>query len=41
MQSIPADFQVAFIDAQGQIVGYGHIDVLVDASGKTTVKVVE
>jgi len=29
------------IDAQGQIVGYGHIDVLVEASGKTTVKVVE
>ena len=41
MQSIPADFQAAFIDAQGQIVGYGHIDVLVEASGKTTVKVVE
>jgi len=41
VQSMPADFQAAFIDAQGQIVGYGHIDVLVDASGKTTVKVVE
>jgi len=41
VQSMSADFQAAFIDAQGQIVGYGHIDVLVDASGKTTVKVVE
>lgn len=41
VQSMPADFQAAFIDAQGQIVGYGHIDVLVEASGKTTVKVIE
>ena len=35
------DFQAAFLDAQGQIVGYGKIDVLADASGKTRVKVVE
>jgi hypothetical protein len=41
VQPMPADFQAAFIDAQGQIVGYGNIDVLVDASGKTRVKVVE
>jgi hypothetical protein len=41
VQPMPANFQAVFLDAQGRIVGYGKIEVLSDASGKTRVKVVE
>ncbi len=41
LDSMPASFQSAFIDAKGRIVGYAKINVLVGTSGKTTVKVLE
>jgi hypothetical protein len=41
VEPMPTSFQSAFMNAEGQIVGYAKIDVLVDDGRKTILKVVE
>lgn len=42
VKSMPAGFEAAFINSSGDIVGYAHIEVLVEGNAETTkVKVIE